>query len=117
MAAPPIHLFRDTATVERLAGTRVQQGSGFTKQSTVVAAGVRCRLQPSVVSSTADDVEGATLEFNATHAVFFVPTQDVRRDDFLTIRGRRFEVKGVVQDSDAGTVYLKALTIEEQEGA
>lgn len=119
MAKPPFHLLRDNATVQRY--DRVANGTGgFSRVLGAVATDVRCRVQANLISDVGQDVDGATFEYNAVHTVFFAPTQDIQRDDVLFITNRndrRLEVKGFGTDSDAATVYLKALCIEEQEGA
>ncbi len=109
-----IHHFLDTAVVERK--TRVQQGTGFVGQLTVIATDIRCRLMPFNSSALGDDEKAAHYQSDVSHAVYFLPGQDVAREDFLTIRGRRFEVHNVIDDSEGGSVYRKALVFEEQEG-
>lgn len=109
-----LHHLVDASDIDRK--SLVQQGTGFVDQFATIATGVRCRLMPLANSGLSDDEKAAQYQSDVSHAVFFLPVQDVQREDILTIRGRKFEVHNFVDDSEGGTVYRKALVFEEQEG-
>ena len=115
MASTPTHLFKHRARIDRL--TRVKQGTGHVEQRGTIASDIPCRLMPAVVSATSDSEQAAQYEYNATHAIFFAPGVDVKRDDFCVINGEEFEVRGVVEDSENASVYRKALAKQSQAGA
>ena len=96
-------------TIQRPVST--QEGAGFTENLTTIATGVRCRRAP--MSSTDQDY-AASVQMVANHAIWVQPTTNIKRDDVLTLDGKTFEVRVILEPSEE--LYLKALAEQIQTG-
>lgn len=103
------HLLNKLATIER--PTSVEQGAGYVESPETIATNVPCRRAPA---GAGDQELAASIEVVVDHVIYFNPDTNVRRDDEITIKGRRYEVRHVTEPSEE--IYLKAFVEERQTG-
>jgi SPP1 family predicted phage head-tail adaptor len=95
----PLHLLNSTATIGRPSTTPDSQG-GHARTYPAVETSVRCRIRPL---SLAERNIGHREEVDATHRVYMLPDEDVRRGDQLTIGGSDYDVMFIRQPSETGS--------------
>jgi head-tail adaptor len=104
----PRRLLNSTATIGRASTSDDSQG-GYPRTYPAVSTDVACRIRPL---STPERTVGAREEVQATHRIYFLPDEDVRRDDQITIASINYMVIFPRQPSEQG--HHQEVDVKEQ---